>query len=200
MRMELISWGLCGVTSILLISCTAERVRLAENRPAYSRSEGEQILAPIVREEAPGFAQLKSAADAWLGVPYLWGGNGPDSIDCSGFTQQVFRKAYGIDLPRKAEWQSALGLHVFKYGLRKGDLVFFGLSADSIDHVGIYMGGGMFINATVSSGVKYSSLDETFWLNKYQFARRPILPPVLPELDSSSTTSSVNAQKESSTF
>ena len=45
-----------------------------------------------------------------------------------------------------------------------------GENADSasIDHVGIYMGKNQFINATSSSGVKYSSLDETFWLGKYQ--------------------------------
>jgi len=166
----------CLVAGMMLSACSSQRVRLADNRPAYSRSEGEQLLAPIVRTEPAGFANLKSVADTYLGTPYLLGGEGPDSIDCSAFTKQVFQKAYSLELPRKAAWQSELGLHVFKYGLRKGDLVFFGLRPDSIEHVGIYMGDGKFINATTSSGVKYSSLDETFWMNKYQFARRMQLP------------------------
>lgn len=162
------------VVALLFNSCASQqqRTRLAENRPAYSRTEGEQLRAPIIHPDPPYLEQLKAAADAYLGVPYLWGGEDNSGIDCSGFTQRAFREGLGIELPRKASWQSELGLHIFKFGLRKGDLVFFGPSRDSIDHVGIYMGEGMFINATVSSGVKYSSLDETFWLNKYQFARR----------------------------
>lgn len=162
--------------ALLMAGCATQRVRLAENRPAYSRAEGENARAPVVRVEPPLFNTFKEIADSYLGVPYLWGGNGPDSIDCSAFTQQVFQKAYSLELPRRATWQSELGFHVFKYGVRKGDLLFFGVRPDSIDHVGIYMGDGKFINATVSSGVKYSSLDETFWLTKYQFARRIPLP------------------------
>ena len=54
-----------------------------------------------------------------------------------------------------------------------------GPSQDSIEHVGIFMGEGKFINATSSQGVKYSSLDESYWLGKYQFARRlPNLRPI----------------------
>ncbi len=176
-------WVASFIALQILSGCATQRVRLAENRPAYSRAQGENVRAPIIRDEPPLFATMKEVADSYLGIPYLWGGNGPDSIDCSGFTQQVFQKAYQIELPRKAAWQSELGTHVFKYGVRKGDLVFFGLRPDSIDHVGIYMGGGMFINATVSSGVKYSSLDETFWINKYQFARRiPVSGGLKPPL------------------
>ncbi len=95
-------------------------------------------------------------------------------IDCSAFTQSVWRRTFGIELPRVAKQQVSLGIPVFKFGLRPGDLIFFGVNSDSasIDHVGIYMGNNQFINATSSSGVKYSNLDETFWLSKYQCARR----------------------------
>ena len=122
---------------------------------------------------------LKRVADAYLGIPYQLGGEGPSGIDCSAFSQQVFRKACGLDLPRKAAWQGALGVPVFKFGLLPGDLVFFGDSPGNIEHVGIYMENGLFINATTSSGVKYSSLDEAYWTGKYQFARRlPNLRPI----------------------
>lgn len=52
------------------------------------------------------------------------------------------------------------------------DPVFFGTELDSVDHVGIYMGENQFINATTSQGVKYLSLDESFWRQKYLFAKR----------------------------
>lgn len=158
--------------AIFFSGCATKRVALAEGRPAYSRAEGESIRKPKEYNTPESFYTMKDIADTFLGIPYLYGGETREGIDCSAFTQQVFKESYAIDLPRRAVWQSELGLHVFKYALRKGDLVFFGENAEDIDHVGIYMGDGLFINATVSQGVKYSSLDEAFWLRKYQFARR----------------------------
>lgn len=145
---------------------------MAENRPAYTREEGRNLRAQLIASREIDRTILKSVADTYLGVPYLWGGQTMDGIDCSAFTQQVVRKALQVELPRVAVQQSAVGVRVLKFGLQPGDLLFFGETPEAIDHVGIYMGDGMFINATSSSGVKYSNIDETFWLNKYQFARR----------------------------
>ena len=163
-----------GAGAFFLHGCGPKFVQLGENRPAYTREGGRNLGAKMVSNNDVDVSALRAVADTYLGVPYLWGGTTMQGIDCSAFTQSVWRRTFGIDLPRVAKQQSALGLPVFKFGLRAGDLVFFGTSADSlaIDHVGIYMGNNKFINATVSAGVKYSSLDETFWLNKYQFARR----------------------------
>lgn len=160
--------------SFLLAGCGPKYIQLGENRPAYTRDGGRNLGAHLISNHEVDITPLKSVADTYLGVPYLWGGETMSGIDCSAFTRSVWQRTFGIVLPRVAKQQSQLGIPVFKFGLQPGDLVFFGESADSasIDHVGIYMGKNQFINATSSQGVKYSSLDETFWLGKYQFARR----------------------------
>jgi len=147
-------------------------VQLGENRPAYTREEGRNLGARLQSGRELDVGPLRKVADTYLGIPYLLGGETTSGIDCSAFSQQVFRKTYGLELPRKAAWQGAQGVPVFKFGLQPGDLVFFGTNVDSVEHVGIYMGEGKFINATSSSGVKYSSLDESYWLGRYLFARR----------------------------
>lgn len=156
---------------LITTGCGPTYIRHGE-RPGYSREEGNNTWAELVVARPIDRTRLKDTANIYLGTPYLFGGNGPDSIDCSAFTQQVFKRAYGLELPRKAAWQSELGVSVFRYGLQPGDLVFFGTQLDSVDHVGIYMGDNQFINATTSQGVKYSSLDEMFWRQKYLFAKR----------------------------
>ncbi|MCB9495722.1 MAG: C40 family peptidase [Fibrobacteria bacterium] len=163
---------LTGLTLLALAGCGPKFVQLAENRPAYSRAEGRNLRAALVSGKEIDRSILKSVADTYLGVPYLWGGQTMEGIDCSAFTQQVVKKALSVDLPRVAVQQSGVGVKVFKFALQPGDLLFFGETPEAIDHVGIYMGEGLFINATSSSGVKYSNIDETYWLNKYQFARR----------------------------
>ncbi|HXP90901.1 MAG TPA: NlpC/P60 family protein [Fibrobacteria bacterium] len=166
-------FGACATVSAVVMSgCGPKFVQLADNRQAYTRDEGRNLGKKLVASREIDITPLKKVTDGYLGIPYVWGGDSQTGIDCSAFSRQVFRKAYGLELPRKASWQSSFGVPVFKFGLQPGDLVFFGPSQDSIEHVGIYMGEGKFVNATSSQGVKYSSLDENYWLNKYQFARR----------------------------
>lgn len=84
-----------------------------------------------------------------LGKPYQWGGNGPNSFDCSGFTSWSYRAA-GVSLPRTSRDQFAAGRKVPLDQLQRGDLVYFG---SPIHHVGIYIGDGQMINAPSSSNV-----------------------------------------------
>ncbi|MFE2755423.1 NlpC/P60 family protein [Actinosynnema sp. NPDC059335] len=84
------------------------------------------------------------------GLPYVWGGDGPDGghegFDCSGLTKAAFAAA-GVILPRTAQTQFDAGPRVpAGQPLLPGDLVFYG-TPGNIHHVGLYIGGGMMINA-----------------------------------------------------
>ncbi|OAA86441.1 C40 family peptidase [Clostridium ljungdahlii] len=95
-------------------------------------------------------------ASNFLGVPYVWGGTSPSGFDCSGLVQYVYAH-FGIDLPRTSQEQQTVGTAVSRDELQPGDLVFFGSPAY---HVGIYVGGGQFINAPKTGDVvKIASLD-----------------------------------------
>jgi cell wall-associated NlpC family hydrolase len=82
------------------------------------------------------------------GLPYVWGGNGPQDggFDCSGLTVAAYGAA-GITLPRTADAQFRVGPRVLDgQPLLPGDLVFYG-TATHIHHVGLYIGGGFMVDA-----------------------------------------------------
>lgn len=86
-----------------------------------------------------------------LGLPYVWGGNGPDAgaagFDCSGLTKASYDSA-GVNLPRTADSQfRSLPPVPASQEPRLGDLVFYGSPATRIHHVGLYLGNGLMINA-----------------------------------------------------
>ena len=85
------------------------------------------------------------------GVPYVYGGTTPSGFDCSGFTRWVYEQALGIELPRTAAEQSAMGESVPMVGLMPGDLRFWG-SGSGVYHVAIYAGDGEYIHASTGRG------------------------------------------------
>jgi len=119
-----------------------------------------------------GRRNLNVMAQKWLGIPYGWGANGPENVDCSGLVKSIFLDAWGISLPRTAQLQSGIGRKVLKEELEFGDLIFFGDSESHIDHVGIYWGKEWFLNATVSRGVIFSHLREPYWHGRFRWGRR----------------------------
>ena len=80
----------------------------------------------------------------FLNSPYLWGGRTPYGIDCSGFTQQVY-KLNGFQLSRDANQQVLQGKEIILEDAKPGDLAFFG--EDGISHVGIIMNSNKIIHA-----------------------------------------------------
>ena len=90
-----------------------------------------------------------SWAMSQIGKPYQWGAAGPDSYDCSGLAMDAWAQA-GIQLGHWTGWQWPSGPHIPISQLRRGDLVFYATdTADpsTIHHVGIYIGGGMMVDA-----------------------------------------------------
>ncbi|MFD9715814.1 C40 family peptidase [Streptomyces sp. NPDC059076] len=89
-----------------------------------------------------------------LGTPYQWGGTcadprGPDPMgrcDCSSLTQQAYRAA-GLTLTRTTYTQVNEGTAVSATAMKPGDLIFSRGTADRPEHVSLYMGSGLLINA-----------------------------------------------------
>ena len=93
-------------------------------------------------------AMLKAAASR-VGYPYVWGGSGPTTFDCSGLVQWSFAQA-GVVMPRVAADQARTGPAISFSQAQAGDLLFFHTdptAPDYISHVAIYLGKGLMIQA-----------------------------------------------------
>ena len=100
-----------------------------------------------------GVIAALSFAGRQLGTPYLWGGTGPGGFDCSGLAQAAFARA-GVTLPRVAQDQFSAGPPLpVAATVRPGDLIFFGNGPTAIDHVGIYVGSGLMVDAPHSGAL-----------------------------------------------
>ena len=82
-------------------------------------------------------------AYAQLGKMYLYGAAGPDRFDCSGLTQQAWKRA-GVNLPHNAAQQHQRTAKVTRAQLQPGDLVYY----NGFGHVGIYVGNNQIIHAS----------------------------------------------------
>jgi peptidoglycan DL-endopeptidase CwlO len=89
-----------------------------------------------------------ATAEAQIGKPYVWGGSGPDSFDCSGLTAYAWRAA-GVHLSHSAYTQWFETTRVPIDQIQPGDLLFFGKDGvESIHHNAIYVGGGQMVEAS----------------------------------------------------
>ena len=128
------------------ISYLEEQARLEAERIAQEESSKNQTpdyWFEIEGEIATG-QDIVNYAYNFLGRPYVWGAVGPDTFDCSGFTSYVYRHCAGIEITRTTYTQINVGVPVSYNNMQPGDLVF----TYNNEHVGIYVGGGMYINAT----------------------------------------------------
>jgi cell wall-associated NlpC family hydrolase len=108
---------------------------------------------PVVADPGVGSGkanQVVKLAEHFLGTKYVWGGSKPGGFDCSGLLQYVWGRR-GVSIPRTSQQQFKAGRPVAKGQLRPGDAVFFEGSAPG--HVGMYVGGGKFIEAPHTGAV-----------------------------------------------
>ncbi len=90
-----------------------------------------------------GAAGAVAAAESRVGDPYVWGAAGPNAFDCSGLVMWAYAQV-GISLPHFSGAQYADTTHISMSQLEPGDLVF---PADPSQHVAMYVGGGMIVQA-----------------------------------------------------
>lgn len=134
---------------------------------------------------------IVAKAETALGTPYVWGGNSLTSgVDCSGLVQQVYA-SFGIDLPRTTYDQIGVGASVPVNKLQPGDLLYFDTdkATKGADHVGIYIGGGQFIQAPhTGAKVSIASLSDSYYMSRLMTAKR--VPGVAggPAEDTASTS------------
>lgn len=110
----------------------------------------------------------------YLDTPYKYGGNSKNGIDCSAFTQTIYKNTLSINLERSARLQFKQGKKISdKNDLEFGDLIFFNTRQRvKPGHVGIYIGESLFAHASSKKGVTISSLDHSYYSNRYMGARR----------------------------
>jgi len=129
-------------------------------------SMGSEVEFPVVasRRSHDLRESIALAAKEFLNVPYLWGGKSFFAVDCSGFTQLVY-KIHDIKLPRDTYQQAEVGVPLtFVEESQPGDLAFFENPEGKIIHVGIMLDNQRIIHA--SGKVRIDILDSTGIFNK----------------------------------
>lgn len=153
--------------AVLIVGCSAN--------PRY-RTGGEEAPRQLEKAQAAydtnDYLRLGGILQEYLGKPYKGKSKYEEGLDCSHFTQAVFKRFDNIKIPRMAADQYKAGRDVKYRQLAYGDLVFFRTDGRKISHVGVYIGEGRFIHVSSSSGVIISSLSENYWADKYAGARR----------------------------
>ena len=127
----------------------AAAAEAAEVQAALASEAGRPPLAPAGHTAAGDLAVQK--AESYLGVPYVWGGAGPDGFDCSGLTMVAWAAA-GVSLTHSAWYQYRETTHVPLSAIEPGDLLFYEFPDDGtnpITHVAMYVGSGPYGTETI---------------------------------------------------
>lgn len=114
---------------------------------------------------------VTATARRFLGLPYLWAGTSGFGVDCSGLMHLIYR-VHGTRIPRDADAQAMAGTAVARTGLQPADLVFFA-PGGTVDHVGMYVGGGSMLHAPqTGTTVRITVLSTVPYDTQYVAARR----------------------------
>jgi cell wall-associated NlpC family hydrolase len=179
--LSLAALGGCASTAPRFRSADAKGGGASPGMAARNPRSGEAYVPPAVRqrpwEEEPLPPALKRdnlllEIVSLLGVPYEYGGADRTGMDCSAFTEAVYGTALHLGLPRSTADQYKEGTDVPRERLRFGDLVFFNTTGESPSHVGIYVEDDLFAHASVSYGVTISSMENSYYRDRFVGARR----------------------------
>lgn len=149
---ELLKKPTTTLNQLAEVSLNNKQIRLVPGSTLYQSKPDESYELAGYRIENCSFNNdlndIQKISKYFLNSPYLWGGKSLFGIDCSGYTQIVF-KIYGIKIPRDASQQVLLGETVnFIDEVKKGDLAFFDNDEEIITHVGIILNSKQIIHAS----------------------------------------------------
>lgn len=166
------------VSSDYIAICAKEE---ASKAPAANTVTKDAQTLPVTGVWGSGVStqaglDLVEYSKQFLGVPYVYGGNGPDKFDCSGFVKYVYTH-FGYQIGRTASSQMNYGVSVAADQLQAGDLVFFNEGNPSIaaTHVGIYIADGQFIHATTNHNMVEIDTLYGAYNSKYYIGARRLL-------------------------
>lgn len=163
------------VQSEVIIEENSKKYQLEDrvSEPIITPEEYKEMLAQQATiDEQPTDVnhELMKFYKEWKNVKYKLGGNSKKGIDCSAFTQRIYKQIFETDIPRTTRTQVTIGKEIRKSELEMGDLVFF--KTGKYDrHVGIYMGNGDFLHASIK-GIKFTKLDKPYYKSHYWTSRR----------------------------
>lgn len=156
---------------ILMVGCTPyPRYRTQPDNTPVQRGPLTQAL------RTDDYIRFGQILQTYLGRPYGDRTARGLGLDCSLFTQEVYRKFNRTELPRTSADQFDIGRPISTRRLEYGDLVFFRTERSKISHVGIYIGWNEFIHASSSRGVIITNMGEEYWAKRYAGARRIFEP------------------------
>lgn len=164
---------------------TLEAINSADARVSYTKeqeiAEEKKKAAAAAKAASPEgrIDKMIKIAKQQIGDPYVLGKSGPDSFDCSGLVYYCLRQVNvytrrlnASGLSKTSSWTKVSSLS----DVKKGDLLFFRSDDNSsVNHVGIYIGGGEMIDASsANSEVVRRSAKSSYWRRNFVCARRPI--------------------------
>ena len=164
--------GKDGYIATNLLSATRQTTsRSSTTRRSTTSTQTQDTTASTTSSASSSGAAVVAKAKSYIGYKYVYGGSSPSTgFDCSGFTSYIY-KQFGVSLNRTAAGQYSNGTAVSRANLQPGDLVMFGKSG--INHVGIYIGGGMIVHAeNKTTGVTTDTINSGYYNNNYVGARR----------------------------
>ncbi len=145
------------VLALVITACGSPQLRI----PEISELQGSPTGINIVK-----------SALSQLGKPYLYGGNTPAGFDCSGLIEYSHSRI-GVYTPRNTYHQFRESTPVKISELQAGDLIFFRISRNKVNHVGIYMGRGFFIHSpSTGKTVSIKNLASPYWQKRLLGAGR----------------------------
>ncbi|MCT4450158.1 NlpC/P60 family protein, partial [Lacticaseibacillus rhamnosus] len=137
------------------VNANQPQLQTATATPAVNTSN--QTAAVSASRQAKIQAVI-AIAEQQVGKPYVWGGKGPNSFDCSGLMYYAFLNGAGVNIGGWTVPQESSGTQVSLSALQPGDLLFWG-GHGATYHVALYIGGGTMIQAPQpGQNVKYTAL------------------------------------------